>query len=168
MQPVPGASYYCNKCGNCDPNYKSSSSSSNNTSNSSGGSSSSNLLDVTDAVNKAVATFKAHYYDFLWFKDQVDHNKQWDIKRKGPWEEKIGIPYPGSSGTEVIWDGEVVTPEILGNMTYGYLGRQAGFDILTLLAGGDFADGGIWGVINRSDSIEDKKTIYKGYYNTTW
>jgi len=174
VRPVPGASYYCSKCGGCDPAvYPNAPTGTSTPSGSTGGSSSSSgLLDVTEAVNKAVrndvATFEAHYLDFLWFMDQVDHKKPWDIKRKDPWEDKIGIPYPGDSKTEVIWDGEVVTPEILGNMTYGYLGRKAGFDIMTLLAGGDFAAGGIWGVITRSDTFEDKVAIFKGYCISTW
>ena len=47
-------------------------------------------------------------------------------------------------------------------MTYGYLGTAIGFAQWVLLAGGDYADGGIWGVITGSDSPEDKAAIKEG------
>jgi hypothetical protein len=52
-------------------------------------------------------------------------------------------------------------------MTYGYLGTAAGFSEWVLLAGGDYADDKIWGVITGSDSEEDKAFIVQGikWYN---
>jgi len=47
-------------------------------------------------------------------------------------------------------------------MTYGYLGTAAKFSQTILLIGGDYAAGGIWGIITRADSKEDKANIEKG------
>jgi hypothetical protein len=123
--------------------------------------------DFTDPINKAVINaepeFKKHRLDFLWFKDQVEPEGPWDIKVHEKWNETIADgTFPGRHDTKIVVDGAIRTPEELGNMTYGYLGTAAGFSQWVLLAGGDFADDGVWGVITGSDSETDKEFIKLG------
>ena len=46
----------------------------------------------------------------------------------------VDTPYPGS-GTKVIYNGYVMTPEDIGNFTYGYLGRAFDFSETELIIG---------------------------------
>jgi RHS repeat-associated protein len=123
--------------------------------------------DFTNPIDKALINaepeFKKHRLDFGWFKDQVNHGKPWDIKVPESWNKTIADDtFPGRYDTKIVVDGALRTPEELGNMTYGYLGTAAGFRQWVLLAGGDYADGGIWGVITSSDSATDKEFIKLG------
>ena len=138
-------------------------------------------LDVTTPVENAVYAaeleFAIHSFSLtlgdriitgLWFMEQVNHNKKWDIKRVKRWNETIGTEafesYTAAEflQTELVFQGNIVTPEVIGNMIYGYLGTAAGFSVLELLAGGDFAAGGIEGIFTRADSAEDKIAIVAG------
>ena len=67
---------------------------------------------------------------------KVNTNAPWDIKRKESWQDTIGTPYPGYN-QPVLYCGHIMTPEQLGNFTYGCLGRAYGFD-LDLLHDGSF------------------------------
>ena len=62
----------------------------------------------------------------------------------------------------------ITTAHELGNMTYGYLGSAMGWTELELLIVGKYV-GGVWGVMTRSDSEEDKTEIRAGiqWYNNT-
>jgi len=100
--------------------------------------------------------------------DQVNHRMPWDIKREEPWESTIGTTYPGEHNTQIVFQGRVVTPEMLGNITYGYLGSAASMSEFELIAGGDYAAGGIEGIFTGADSEEDKAAIRTGitwFYN---
>ena len=70
----------------------------------------------------------------------VNHEAPWDIKRELPWQETIGTTYPGYN-VEVIFNGEIMTPEMLGNYTYGYLGHAYGIPLPILIAGSYYAAG---------------------------
>ena len=133
--------------------------------------------DVTSPINYALscsaAIFSNHNHDFLWFYEQVKTGATWDIKLPNRWKETIKSTYPGSESTEVIYMQKIMTPESLGNMTYGYLGSAAGFSRGVLFYGGDFAanDGklnpkgllkGAAGVLQRKDSLYDKANIAYG------
>ena len=102
-------------------------------------------MDVTTPLNNALAesrqSFFDHSLDFLWFIGQVDNNKNWDIKLQQPWETTIGVTYPGSINKPVVFMEAFVTPENLGNFTYGYLGSYAGYGYLVLFAGRNYAAG---------------------------
>lgn len=76
----------------------------------------------------------------IMFRDIVDDGKEWDIKRKEVWEETIGTGFPGEN-VVVLYHGARLTPEDLGNVTYGVIGRSYGFDIYTLLIGSYVAAG---------------------------
>jgi len=117
---------------------------------------------VNYALDKAEPGFKNNNINMRYMYNQVASEKPWDIKVPERWEKTIGVDYPGSYNTPIIVNGRVTTPEELGNMTYGYLGTAAGFRPWVLYTGGDFADAGLWGMITRSDSPEDKAAIKKG------
>ena len=129
-------------------------------------------LDVTIPVETAVynaqTDFSFHMRNYSWFMDQVNHRMPWDIKREEPWESTIGTTYPGEHNTQIVFQGRVVTPEMLGNITYGYLGSAASMSEFELIAGGDYAAGGIEGIFTGADSEEDKAAIRTGitwFYN---
>ena len=139
--------------------------------------------DVSTPINNALArakgTFQEHKYNFVWFYNQVKPDADWDIKLEDSWDETIAKgTYPGSYLTQVIFHGELTTPEALGNITYGYLGTAAGFSKSILLKGGDAAANGVslspkgiykglQGIAKIVDSQEDKNNIIKGinWYN---
>ena len=77
------------------------------------------------------------YTEFL---SLVDHGAPWDIKRQKVWESTIGTTHPGD-GTEVIFAGNIMTPESLGNFTYGYLGYAYGIPLEILIGGSYYAAG---------------------------
>ena len=76
----------------------------------------------------------------LYFKSIVDHGEEWDIKLQKPWEKTIGTPYPGDDAI-VIYNGMQMTPENLGNYTYGYIGQKYGCPLPLLFAGSYYAAG---------------------------
>ena len=142
------------------------------------GTSSTQFLDVTIPIERAIQLAEPKFarrsppvdpLNNLWFKDQVNHDAPWDIKRERPWRETIGSTYPGSYDTEVIFQNKIESLESIGNMTYGYLGTAMGYPLDVLLSGGDYADGGITGLFSRSDSHKDKSDIVRGvqWYNRT-
>ena len=59
--------------------------------------------------------------DILWFINQVDHGRLWDIKRELPWKTTIQTTHPGAYDTQVVFRDAFETPESLGNITFGYL-----------------------------------------------
>jgi RHS repeat-associated protein len=102
--------------------------------------------NVTAPVNAALAntaTIAAERSpsDLAWFHGQVNHNAPWDIKRPGPWSDTIGSTFPGAFNTPIYFRGYRMTPESLGNWTYGYIGGAQGISPLMLLGGSWFAAG---------------------------
>lgn len=80
---------------------------------------------------------------FWWFRDQVNHNAPWDIKRREPWQTQFGdMKYPNANETMIV-NGEKMTREDMGNYTYGYLGSAMGIDDTTLYWGGGVAKNGM-------------------------
>ena len=118
-----------------------------------------NLRDVTEeiesALNNAIVearTYKAVHkilfgdeligsgVTYLYFYGLVDHYARWDIKRPDPWKETIGTDYPGYD-VEVICGGMIMTPENLGNFTYGFLGYVYDIPLEHLIPGSWYAAG---------------------------
>ena len=63
------------------------------------------------------------------------------IKLENNWKNTIGTPFPGYN-TSVLYHGVSMTPEMLGNYTYGYLGYA--YDIpLDVLIYGSYAAAGV-------------------------
>jgi len=79
--------------------------------------------------------------NYAWFVGQMNHGAPWDIKRESVWNTTIGYgTFPGVA-VMVFFSGMLMTPESLGNFTYGYIGGALGFDLGTLLAGSFIAAG---------------------------
>ena len=101
--------------------------------------------------------------NYVRFYKLEDHYATWDIKEEGPWVQTIGTPYPGKE-TSVVFNGNVMTPEMIGNFTYGYLGYHHGFPIDILYVGSYWAAGcPIWGHA-LSEEIWDWQYIQTGYW----
>ena len=75
---------------------------------------------------------------YIEFYNLVNHYAPWDIKREIPWQETIGTPHPGY-GAEVVFNGTTMTPEMLGNYCYGYLGHAYGIPFKVLVGGSYYA-----------------------------
>ena len=141
------------------------------------------LRDVTDEINSALREeILAIWYceqEFLKRDDErdefvlllsfyfkVNDGCPWDIKLEKPWRETIGTQFPGR-GVEVIYNGIIMTPEDLGNYTYGCLGCMYGFDLGTLYLGSEYAAGfpeegtTAWD----NEHLRDRLFIDLGYYN---
>lgn len=93
---------------------------------------------VVDGVGQGVTGYAASR---AWFISKVYHRADWDIKREAPWNDTIGKgTYPGS-GTKVYYFGALMTPEELGNYTYGFIGAALGAPLPELYAGSWVAAG---------------------------
>lgn len=77
---------------------------------------------------------------YLNFYSKVDHNAPWDIKRAEVWESTIRTPYPGYD-VYVEFAGVRMTPEQLGNFTYGFLGYAYEIPLIHLIGGSYYAAG---------------------------
>ena len=133
--------------------------------------------DVTDEVNAALAQatrlgqivdskvdiFEAKCAIFYFL---VRSEAPWDIKLKEQWEKTIGTTYPGGAKEVVIYEGHYYTPEILGNYTYGALGRAYGFDIPLLFAGSMYAAKFPQrGTFDYDNEMADRLFIVDGFYS---
>jgi len=135
---------------------------------------------VNTALSNAESTFAANggWKNYRWFIKQVNHGGDWDIKNIGPWNRTIAANTAPGELTPIVVNGQIVTPNMLGNMTYGYLGVASGYTLAALLTGGDYAAGsangggfigGVGGILLHSDSPEDQVAIWEGvkwYQNT--
>ena len=139
--------------------------------------------DVTDEVNKAlipasntanvISSFASladsstssagTFIVYSIFAAQVFHKAPWDIKREKPWENTIKTQYPGYNVC-VIYEGVMMTPEELGNYTYGYLGKSYGIPLSHLYIGSYCA---ALFPTNKSDlenELNDWQYITMGFY----
>ena len=112
-----------------------------------------------DATARSSIVTAASCVDFYL---KVNHQAPWDIKRKDPWRKTIGTPYPGAEST-VSFDGMLMTPEMLGNFTYGYLGCKYGFSLPLLYAGSYYAAGFPTDGSDLDNELWDWGWITKGY-----
>ena len=96
------------------------------------------------------------------FYDKVNHKGPWDIKRKDSWEKTIGTKFPGKK-REVFYRGMLMTPEHLGNYTYGYIGAAYGYDQMTLVIGSYYAAGFPYSGAELHNEINDWNYIVLGY-----
>jgi hypothetical protein len=107
----------------------------------------------------SIFVLKDVYLDFYLL---VNHQADWDIKLKEPWEKTIGTIYPGKNA-EVIFCGYTMTPECLGNFTYGYLGYAYGIPFPILLGGSYYAAGFPIKMNALTNEITDWGYIAMGY-----
>ena len=135
------------------------------------------LRDVTREINNALkpyvdmaegmrtladASITYEPYVYIAFALLVNHGAAWDIKRKSSWERTIGTTFPGY-GMPVLYAGAIVTPENLGNYTYGHLGAAFGIPYKTLLYGSVGAAGVPNTGADISNELNDWKYITMGY-----
>jgi len=113
------------------------------------------FIDVTIPVNRALSGAAStatslrsqgnspwHVYNQLsWFYNQVNHEAPWDIKEPEQWIGTIGTTFPGQFNTPIVFRGQMMTPESLGNFTYGYIGGALGIPLFILHAGSSYAAG---------------------------
>ncbi|WP_339061227.1 peptidoglycan-binding protein [Tepidibacillus marianensis] len=85
------------------------------------------------------------YNSLNWFHDQVNHKAPWDLKRQNRWKEQLPLLEDfdlfDSTGnwTRFVLNGEVITAEDLGNITYGFWARAMGYGDKLIYAGGGYA-----------------------------
>jgi len=103
------------------------------------------MLDFSVPIRNALdATIPDHLLVFhiprpFWFYHQVNHEAPWDIKIPDMWNNTIGAyTFPGPYAV-VHFEGFAMTPEQLGNFTYGYIGTAEGFPRKILFMGSVFA-----------------------------
>lgn len=111
---------------------------------------------------------------YLWFFSKVNSGAEWDIKRKNSWNGQFNAinnditnTYPSiddqirffHSSFEFYYNGDICTPEILGNIMLGYTGTACGFSENELVCCSSFYN--LWE--NRAwDSKEDSYNIRVG------
>ena len=99
-----------------------------------------------------------------WFIDEVAPGHRWDLKLKSSWNMIIGAnTYPGSFDTKIVYNGAVMTPEELGNYTYGFIGRAVGFSLSQLNLGSWVAAGGPFTGPQLSNEYDDQIQIKRGF-----
>ena len=115
------------------------------------------VVDVVagDNILGAVAIYSQFYL-------LVNHNADWDIKREEPWERTIGTAFPGKD-VGVIFGERTMTPENLGNFTYGVLGYAYGIPLEPLIPGSWYAAGFPLGGDRLSNEVFDWFYIVLGY-----
>ena len=97
----------------------------------------------------------------------------WNLKRfeNGVynWEENLGITFPGY-GTKMLLNGNLVTVENVGNITYGYLGKASGISDRLLYWASGANDSKNHGNSQLDNETEDRKWIEEGisWYNRVY
>ena len=131
------------------------------------------LEPLNKAANRARSVRKIANYLFgdnlasdafvgVEFYELVDNEQPWDIKRPKPWVDTIRTMHPGE-GVIVIFGNTTMTPEDLGNFTYGYLGYAYGFSLDVLLCGSYYVAGFPTGGSALSNEFKDWGHISIGY-----
>jgi hypothetical protein len=106
-----------------------------------------------------------------WFYHQMNHEMAWDIKEEDSWNKTIAPDtYPGRFDTPIVFNGMIITPEDLGNYTYGYIGAALGIPLGILHVGSWYADG--WSMPSDveawANETRDWTIITEGYYAYKW
>ena len=97
---------------------------------------------VDNALREAILVGQTQEWrHLLWFYGQMNHNAAWDIKRENRWNETIAYgTFPGVN-VQAYFHGKLMTPEDLGNFTFGYIGHGIGIPYSTLIFGSWYAAG---------------------------
>ena len=139
------------------------------------------LRDVTGEINKALKTEGVADFHrslvaasshsnkkavqaalYMEFYSLVKDKAKWDIKRKESWNDTIGTAHPGK-GIIVLYSGKMMTPEALGNYTYGYLGAMFGFSPQMVGLGSAYAaEFPLWGSEFQNERL-DQMYVGMGY-----
>lgn len=104
-------------------------------------------------------------FRLIFLYTQFNHSAKYDIKRPNNWNLFFDIIFPGRD-VQFLFDGEMITPEDLGNLIYGYIGRLLGFSDRILYQGGGYAASGLTYLHSPEnyygDSKEDHYNIERG------
>jgi hypothetical protein len=84
---------------------------------------------IYDARGMRQPFVKKEFY--FWFYNAVKSGGAWDLKRCVPWEWRFRPKYRFKSKN--------ISLDEFGNLHYGYVGRAAGFSLMTLYAGSCYA-----------------------------
>ena len=95
-------------------------------------------------------------HEMMWFSSKVAAGKEWDLKLKENWTNMFGsqITYYHQA-FKFLYEGEIITSEDLGNITFGYLGSAVGFSETTLNVGAWIAGDG-------DENEQDTKMVKRG------
>ncbi len=96
------------------------------------------------------------------FYNWVKSGGPWDLKLEECWESTIGAKYPGFD-EKVCFNGWLMTPEELGNFTYGYIGGAFGIPLEVLYAGSWYAAGFPISGESLEGEYKDRYHIESGY-----
>ena len=84
-------------------------------------------MPVATAVQNAKKDFENHKLDVDWFIGQVKNQGRWNVKRNAQvWSDTLGIS-TNSYNKNMFFYGRPVVIDDIGNISYGYLGKAAGF-----------------------------------------
>ncbi|MGN1084306.1 MAG: polymorphic toxin type 44 domain-containing protein [Lachnospiraceae bacterium] len=99
-----------------------------------------------------------------FFYGKVNHEEEWDVKRKESWEETIPNIEYYSQKFSFAYNDMIMNSENLGNFIYGCTGRACGFDLKTL----NFFSGYASITGDGKENNEDTEYIKLGYdyYNS--
>ena len=118
-----------------------------------------NILDLFSELTNEIWGGMFIYPEFYRL---VNHKAPWDIKREEVWEATIKTEYPGYN-TVVSFCEIEMTPESIGNFTYGYLGQEYGIPSPLLIAGSYYAAGFPTARDDLLNEITDWGYIYLGF-----
>ena len=91
---------------------------------------------VTSALSKAEPEFQNHKFDTEWFAQQVGNSGPWNIKQSAEvWANTLNISENSYNSGKLIFHGNFYVIDDIGNITYGYLGKVAGFPDAVLYLG---------------------------------
>ncbi|MBR4027041.1 MAG: RICIN domain-containing protein [Lachnospiraceae bacterium] len=113
------------------------------------------LVDLTETIMESVLIslykdgvfYKEDPLDkLLYYYENFNHGAKYDVKVRKCWDNLFkSITYPGSkdgSNGVILYDGQVVTPEHMGNIIYGFTGNTLGFCDKLIYQGGGYAANG--------------------------
>ena len=128
------------------------------------------LVDLTEMIRESVLI--SLYQDGVFYKqDPLDkllyyykyfnHGAKYDVKIKRCWNNLFkNIIYPGSkdgSNGVILYGGQIVTPEHMGNIIYGLTGNILGFCDKLIYQGGGYAASGAKDLNNPSKYYGDSR-----------
>ena len=111
--------------------------------------------------------------ELTWFYNQVKPEGPWDLKHRPSWEAAFGNGTFHGATFNIIYEDTIITPELLGNITYGYWGSAMGYSDELLYFGGGVANNKwkVWKLLSQyyGESEDDHNAIKRGieYYHNT-
>ena len=111
--------------------------------------------------------------DMIWFYNQVKPSGPWDLKYGPSWKAAFGEDTFYGPTFNIVYEDTIITPEMLGNITYGYWGSAMGYSDELLYFGVGVANNTwkVWKLLDEyyGETEEDHNAIKRGieYYHNT-